>query len=74
MNINDLIKDLHFYNEDEIIYKKYYEAKQDSVLYTSFIENINKDYIANHNLIIPEFSDKEIPNQMAEEMAVDEAK
>lgn len=67
MNLNDLIKYLYSYNEDEIFYRKYYEAKQDFILHKSFLENIDRDYIKKHKLIIPEVSDKEIPNQMADE-------
>lgn len=67
MNLNDLIKYLYLYNEDEIFYRKYYEAKQDCLLYKGFLENMDKDYIKKYNLIIPEVLDKEIPNQMLDE-------
>lgn len=67
MNSNDLMKYLYSYNEDEVFYRKYHEAKQDSLFYESFLKNIDKDYIKEHNLIIPEVSGKEIPNQMLDE-------
>ncbi|AGF55543.1 AraC-like DNA-binding protein [Clostridium saccharoperbutylacetonicum] len=67
MNLNDLTQYLYTYNEDEIFYRKYYEARQDIVLHKGLLENIDKDYIIKHKLIIPEVSDKEIPKQMADE-------
>ena len=67
MNLNDLTKYLYSYNEDEIFYRKYYEAREDILFHKGFLENIDKDYIIKHKLIIPEVSDKEIPKQMADE-------
>lgn len=64
MRLNELIEYLYSYNEDEIIYKKYFEAKHNPKLYESFLKNISIDYIIDHKLIIPDISSKEIPEQM----------
>jgi len=67
MNSNDLIQYLYSYNEDEIFYRKFYEAKQDSGVYNNYFKSIDRGYIKKHSLIIPEISDKEIPKQMEDE-------
>jgi len=67
MKLNDLLKEIYSYNEDEIIYRKYYEAKHDSVLYENFLKDIDEEYIMKHKLIIPGYSVKDIPSEMIDE-------
>lgn len=54
MKLHKLDRFLKEYTEDELFYKKYYIAKQNSDTYKTFIENLDIDFIKNNVILIPE--------------------
>lgn len=67
MKFNKLLQNLYIYNESELFYKNYHFTKQNPKLFKYFMESINKDYIFNNNLIIPEIYNEKTPQLMKDE-------
>lgn len=53
-NENRILEYLLPLNEDELFYKAYHEASRNSSELELFLHNINKDYVINRHLIVPE--------------------
>lgn len=67
MRLNKLLQNLYIYNESELFYKNYYFTKKNPELFKYFIENIDKNYIFNNKLIIPEIYNEKTPQLMKDE-------
>lgn len=64
MDLKKLEESLYKYTEEELYYKKYYEAKKGKDSYKIFMENIDIEYIKKNKIIIPERIDLVKPEEV----------
>lgn len=64
MNTNMLIEYLQTYNEDELFYLEYHKHKLDSSGFSAYIRTLDRSYVKEHGLIVPELLPNEIPRLM----------
>ena len=67
MKLNKLLQSLYTYNESELFYKNYYFSKRNPNLLKYFIETIDKNFVFDNSLIIPEIYNEKTPKLMKDE-------
>ena len=66
MKLNKLLQSLYTYNESELFYN-YYFSKRNPNLLKYFIETIDKNFVFDNSLIIPEIYNEKTPKLMKDE-------
>lgn len=65
MDTNELLDELKKYNEHELFYKDYYNAKQGEN-FQEYLENLDKEYIKEQFLIVPEIEGGFMPDSIGD--------
>lgn len=66
MDTNELLDKLKDFNEHELFYKNYYNAKQGEN-FQEYLGNLDKDYIKKQLLIVPEIKDGFMPDSIGDD-------
>lgn len=66
MNTQELLKNLEKFNEDELFYQDYYNAKHGNH-FQEYLENLDRKYIKDRMLILPEIEGSFMPDTLGDD-------
>lgn len=61
-----ILQQLFDYNQDEIIYKTYYELRNNPVKQKAYLDSLDPDLITKHNILLPGFAGVYFPEELKE--------